>query len=71
MPARVTAPLLLLGDVHARFDVIAAQIEHARESTGIAPCGVVVAGDLRENCFPVLEETVNEIKREVTHKTEA
>lgn len=32
---------------------------------------VVVAGDLRENCFPVLEETVNEIKREVTHKTEA
>ena len=32
---------------------------------------VVVAGDLRENCFPVLEDTVNAIKRDVTKKTEA
>jgi molybdopterin synthase catalytic subunit len=31
---------------------------------------VVVAGDLRENCFPVLEDTVNAIKRDVTMKRE-
>lgn len=31
---------------------------------------VVVAGDLRENCFPVLQDTVNTIKRDVTSKTE-
>jgi molybdopterin synthase catalytic subunit len=31
---------------------------------------VVVAGDLRENCFPVLEDTVNAIKRDVTKKRE-
>jgi len=31
---------------------------------------VVVAGDLRENCFPVLMDTVNAIKRDVTKKTE-
>ena len=31
---------------------------------------VVVAGDLRENCFPVLQDAVNAIKRDVTQKTE-
>ncbi|MDA8126864.1 MAG: molybdenum cofactor biosynthesis protein MoaE [Deltaproteobacteria bacterium] len=31
---------------------------------------VVVAGDLRENCFGVLMDTVNAIKGEVTKKTE-
>lgn len=31
---------------------------------------VVVAGDLRENCFPVLQDAVNAIKRDVTRKTE-
>jgi molybdopterin synthase catalytic subunit len=31
---------------------------------------VTVAGDLRENCFPVLTDTVNAIKRDVTKKTE-
>lgn len=31
---------------------------------------VVVAGDIRENCFPVLMDTVNAIKRDVTKKTE-
>jgi len=31
---------------------------------------VAVAGDLRENVFPVLEDTVNTIKRDVTKKTE-
>jgi len=31
---------------------------------------IAVAGDLRENVFPVLEDTVNAIKRDVTKKTE-
>ncbi len=31
---------------------------------------VIVAGDLRENCFPVLMDAVNAIKRDVTKKTE-
>jgi len=31
---------------------------------------VVVAGDIRENVFPVLEETVERIKKEVTRKKE-
>jgi len=31
---------------------------------------VVVAGDIRENVFPVLQDTVNTIKRDVTKKTE-
>jgi molybdopterin synthase catalytic subunit len=31
---------------------------------------VVVAGDFRENVFPVLMDTVNAIKKEVTKKTE-
>ncbi|MBM4118936.1 hypothetical protein FJ251_14615 [bacterium] len=46
MNAAATGPLLLLGDVHTRFGVIAAQIEHAREVAGVLPCAVVVAGDL-------------------------
>ncbi len=31
---------------------------------------VVVAGDIRENVFPALQDTVNTIKRDVTKKTE-
>jgi len=31
---------------------------------------VVVAGRLREDCFPALIDTVNAIKRDVTRKTE-
>ena len=31
---------------------------------------VAVAGDIREHVFPVLEETVERLKREVTHKKE-
>ena len=31
---------------------------------------VAVAGDIRENVFPVLEETVERIKQEVTRKKE-
>jgi molybdopterin synthase catalytic subunit len=31
---------------------------------------LVVAGDLRDRVIPVLEDTLNAIKKEVTHKTE-
>ena len=31
---------------------------------------VAVAGDIREHVFPVLEETVERLKKEVTHKKE-
>jgi molybdopterin synthase catalytic subunit len=31
---------------------------------------VAVAGDIRENVFPVLEETVERLKKEVTRKEE-
>ncbi len=31
---------------------------------------VVVAGDIRENVFPALQDAVNTIKRDVTKKTE-
>ena len=31
---------------------------------------LVVAGDLRNRVIPVLEDTLNAIKKEVTHKTE-
>lgn len=31
---------------------------------------VAVAGDIREHVFPVLEETVEQLKRQVTHKEE-
>jgi len=31
---------------------------------------VVVAGDIRENVFPALQDAVNAVKRDVTKKTE-
>jgi molybdopterin synthase catalytic subunit len=31
---------------------------------------IVVAGDLRDHVIPVLEDTLNAIKKQVTHKTE-
>ena len=49
---------------------VLAQINEGRLLVGDDVMYVVVAGVLRENCFPVLEETVNAIKRDVTHKTE-
>ena len=38
--------LLLLGDVHSRFPVIAAQIRHAQGELGLPVSQVVIAGDL-------------------------
>lgn len=49
---------------------ILVHIEEGRRLIGEDVMLVVVAGDLRENCFPVLIDTVNAIKREVTQKTE-
>ncbi|MBK7188653.1 MAG: metallophosphoesterase [bacterium] len=46
MDAADTGQLLLLGDVHSRFPVIAAQIEHACVDLGQHVSRVVVAGDL-------------------------
>jgi molybdopterin synthase catalytic subunit len=46
------------------------EINEGRLLVGDDVMYVVVAGVLREHCFPVLEETVNAIKRDVTHKTE-
>ncbi len=31
---------------------------------------VLVAGEIRDNVFPVLEETVNRIKKEILNKEE-
>lgn len=31
---------------------------------------IVVAGDLRDHVIPVLEDTLNAVKKQVTHKTE-
>jgi molybdopterin synthase catalytic subunit len=49
---------------------VLAEIREGKLRVGEDIMVVVVAGDLRENCFPVLEDAVNAIKRDVTKKTE-
>jgi molybdopterin synthase catalytic subunit len=49
---------------------VLAEVREGKLHVGEDVMYVVVAGDLRENCFPVLEDTVNAIKRDVTKKTE-
>jgi molybdopterin synthase catalytic subunit len=49
---------------------VLAEVREGRLLVGEDIMHVVVAGDLRENCFPVLEDAVNAIKRDVTKKTE-
>ena len=49
---------------------IIAEIREAELTVGEDVMLVVVAGDLRENVFPVLMDTVNAIKKDVTRKTE-
>ncbi|MBN2437479.1 MAG: molybdenum cofactor biosynthesis protein MoaE [Deltaproteobacteria bacterium] len=49
---------------------VLAEVREGRLRVGEDIMYVVVAGDLRENCFPVLADAVNAIKREVTAKTE-
>jgi hypothetical protein len=45
MPATEDGHLLLLGDVHGHFQVIEAQIDHARRQLGYPVARLVVAGD--------------------------
>lgn len=62
----------IIAEMKARQGIVEILVE-IREGTlrvGEDVMYVVVAGDLRENCFPVLEETVNAIKRDVTMKRE-
>lgn len=49
---------------------VLAEVQEGKLRVGEDIMYVVVAGDLRENCFPVLEDAVNAIKRDVTKKTE-
>ncbi len=49
---------------------ILAEVREGRLVVGEDVMMVVVAGDYRENCFPVLQDAVNAIKRDVTKKKE-
>lgn len=49
---------------------ILAEIREGKLNVGDDVMIVAVAGDIRENVFPVLINTVNLIKKDVTHKTE-
>jgi molybdopterin synthase catalytic subunit len=49
---------------------VLAEVREGKHRVGEDVMYVVVAGDIRENCFPALEDTVNAIKRDVTKKTE-
>ena len=49
---------------------VMAEVREGRLAVGDDVMLVVVAGDFRENVFPVLMDTVNKIKSEVTAKTE-
>ncbi len=49
---------------------VLAELREGKLQVGDDVMYVAVAGDLRENVFPVLEDTVNTIKRDVTKKTE-
>jgi molybdopterin synthase catalytic subunit len=49
---------------------VLAEVREGKLRVGEDVMYVVVAGDLRENCFPVLEDAVNAIKRDVTKKKE-
>ena len=49
---------------------VLAEVREGKFRVGEDVMYVVVAGDLRENCFSVLEDAVNAIKRDVTKKRE-
>jgi molybdopterin synthase catalytic subunit len=49
---------------------VLAEVREGKLQVGDDIMYVVVAGDFREHCFHVLEDTVNFIKRDVTKKTE-
>lgn len=62
----------ILAEMRGRPGIVdvLAEIREGKLLVGDDVMYVVVAGNLRENCFPVLEDTVNAIKRDVTKKTE-
>jgi len=49
---------------------VLAEVRDGRLKVGDEIMNVAVAGDIRENVFPVLMDTVNSIKAEVTRKQE-
>jgi len=62
----------VLADVRRRPGIAAveAYLYTGRRQVGDDVLLVVVAGDIRENVFPVLEETVNRLKKEAVKKRE-
>jgi molybdopterin synthase catalytic subunit len=62
----------IIGEMKNRPGIIEiiAEVAEGRLKVGEDVMVVVVAGDFRENVFPVLMDTVNAIKKEVTKKTE-
>ncbi|MEN6464200.1 MAG: molybdenum cofactor biosynthesis protein MoaE [Syntrophaceae bacterium] len=64
--ARVTAEMKTRPGI---IEVLA-EVRDGRLKVGEEIMNVVVAGDIRENVFPVLIDTVNRIKAEVTRKQE-
>ncbi|MBN2254491.1 MAG: molybdenum cofactor biosynthesis protein MoaE [Deltaproteobacteria bacterium] len=49
---------------------ILAEVRDGTLSPGDDVMLIAVAGDIREHVFPVLQDMVNMLKRDVTHKTE-
>lgn len=64
--ARVIADMKMRPGI---IDVLA-EVRDGRLEVGEEIMNVVVAGDIRENVFPVLIDAVNRIKAEVTKKQE-
>jgi molybdopterin synthase catalytic subunit len=62
----------VLEDMRARPGImeVAAHLFEGARKVGDDIMLVAVAGDVREHVFPVLEETVERIKKEVTQKEE-
>jgi molybdopterin synthase catalytic subunit len=62
----------IVAEMKRRLGIIEvlAQVNEGRLAVGDDVMFVVVAGDFRENVFPVLMETVDLIKKDVTQKRE-
>jgi molybdopterin synthase catalytic subunit len=72
----VTADRARLGEILAEMKArpgiieVLAEVREGTLQVGDDVMFVVVAGDFRENVFPVLMDTVNAVKRDVTRKRE-
>ena len=62
----------VLAEQRQRPGIVDILVEFREGSLGIGEdvMFIVVAGDLRDHVIPVLEDTLNAIKKRVTHKTE-